>query len=548
LIIAWLTGIGVAIIGTSNAGERGMTKQKFLIEYGWDCPDTAYLRAHIGEMEKRPFDGVVVSVRAHPGPGKLGGTDTLGWRVFSGERFSAEPLKAAIADLKQVRSSKLRHNFIQVISMPGLADWWTPEWEVVCYNAACLARVAKQGGCVGIMFDPEEYGHSMWTYHGWPEKLQQEHTFEEARLQARKRGQEFMQAINAEFPDITILALFGPSLVNQRLKVDPRDKVAYSLLADFYDGMMAVATPQTTLVDGFEQSYPYRTEASFREARKLILEVGKELSSFPAAFARHLRAGFGLWMDYNSGRLGWHPEDLTRNHFTPNSFQSAVHFALKHSDRYVWIYTERLNWWTGEGVTRAWEQALREAKRHPGREEAEAISPITPPIVPRAHEQRGYDDATTFAALRKTYRELLDLPKTGWLFAPDPKDVGRKERWFAPSFDASRWKPIAIGQFWDEQGVRCEGIGWYRVTFHAPVLPAGKRIFLAFGAADESAWVWLNGKAVGEHDIGEAGWDRLFLLDVTGAIYGDAENLLTVRVRNRVGPGGLWKSVKLFSE
>ena len=31
------------------------TKDKKLIEYGWDVPDTAYMREHVREMEKVPY-------------------------------------------------------------------------------------------------------------------------------------------------------------------------------------------------------------------------------------------------------------------------------------------------------------------------------------------------------------------------------------------------------------------------------------------------------------------------------------------------------------
>jgi hypothetical protein len=67
----------------------------------------------------------------------------------------------------------------------------------------------------------------------------------------------------------------------------------------------------------------------------------------------------------------------------------------------------------------------------------------------------------------------------------------------------------------------------------------------AFGAVDESAWVYLNGEFAGEHDIGEAGWDKPFGIDVTKAIQPGA-NVLAVRVLDRVLGGGIWKPVELL--
>ena len=37
-------------------------------------------------------------------------------------------------------------------------------------TVAVLARTAKQGGCKGIEFDPEEYGpEKVWSWASWPE-------------------------------------------------------------------------------------------------------------------------------------------------------------------------------------------------------------------------------------------------------------------------------------------------------------------------------------------------------------------------------------------
>jgi hypothetical protein len=74
------------------------------------------------------------------------------------------------------------------------------------------------------------------------------------------------------------------------------------------------------------------------------------------------QAGFGIWMDYNSGNLGWHPEDFSKNHFSLQEFEQSVRAALEVCDEYVWVYTERLNWWTQEKVPPEYIAALRAAQ------------------------------------------------------------------------------------------------------------------------------------------------------------------------------------------
>jgi beta-glucuronidase len=44
-----------------------------------------------------------------------------------------------------------------------------------------------------------------------------------------------------------------------------------------------------------------------------------------------------------------------------------------------------------------------------------------------------------------------------------------------------------------------QGLVWYQRSFDTAPLPAGKRAFLRFGAADHTAHVYLNGKPVGRH-------------------------------------------------
>jgi beta-galactosidase/beta-glucuronidase len=97
-----------------------------------------------------------------------------------------------------------------------------------------------------------------------------------------------------------------------------------------------------------------------------------------------------------------------------------------------------------------------------------------------------------------------------------------------------------------EQGEDYDGTAWYRLKFRAPGFEGAGSIYLAFGAADESAKVWLNGKLIGEHDIGDIGWNVPFKLDVTGKLKPDMENVLAVRVFDISGGGGLWKSVKVM--
>ena len=137
----------------------------------------------------------------------------------------------------------------------------------------------------------------------------------------------------------------------------------------------------------------------------------------------------------------------------------------------------------------------------------------------------------------------IPLEQTGWRFRPDPMEDGHHKGWFNQDFDDAKWTELHIGA-WEKQGFDdYDGIAWYRFRFTMPEKIDCNAVEIHFGAVDESAWVWLNGKYVGQHDIGPAGWDRPFDLDITQEINWNGENQLSVRVEDTMAAGGIWKEV-----
>jgi hypothetical protein len=122
---------------------------------------------------------------------------------------------------------------------------------------------------------------------------------------------------------------------------------------------------------------------------------------------------------------------------------------------------------------------------------------------------------------------VTSLDGDNWLLAPDPKNVGREERWFqAPRPDAKRTKAPWIIQ---DAFPGYHGVAWYWREFTAPANPHREgRSLLRFWAVDYKAEVWLNAARIGEHEGGETP----FVLDATDALKPGRANLLAVRVLN----------------
>ena len=122
---------------------------------------------------------------------------------------------------------------------------------------------------------------------------------------------------------------------------------------------------------------------------------------------------------------------------------------------------------------------------------------------------------------------VVSLDGPSWLLAPDPKNVGREQKWWEkPAADAKAANvPCTI----EEVFPGCHGVAWYWRDFTAPANPHPQgRYLLRFWGVDYLADVWVNGVHVGQHE----GANDPFVLDATAAVKPQAVNRIAVRVLN----------------
>lgn len=360
----------LAVTASVNAARNPRAGKK-LIEYGWDVPNSYFLKTNIEKMEQIPFDGIVIRGVTYQTPN--GGPELLAWRVFSRHKFQPADYQHVIDDVKSIKFTRFKDNFIEMCSHPGEVDFFDPDWDIAVHNARCMAKIAKESGCVGLTFDPEKYGEfPTWGYEARPEKMKKAYSFAEYTARVRECGRKFMKAINSEFPDVKILAWYGHSLPYLDAKEWTGGRglqyAYYALLPAFYDGMLDVATPQTQFIDGHEFAYSYGSRKQYLDARKRVLREAKTISQCPEEFTEHVRCGFGVWADYDWRTFGWHPDDFSKNYWTPGALRTALSHALASSDEYVWVYSEKLCWWDFN-VPKEYIDALALAKTGPGPEE-----------------------------------------------------------------------------------------------------------------------------------------------------------------------------------
>jgi len=332
---------------------QGPAPERKLIEFGWDEPSTAFLRQHIRQMERMPFDGVVLNARF---AGTDGREQVLGWKAFGRQAIPWAALEPALSDLEATRFQRFTDNFLRMNVTPGDVGWFD-DFTPVIHNARMTARLVRRAGLAGILFDLEQYERTIFSYNDQSER--EPHSPEEYVAQVRRRGREVMRAFQAEAPGLRLFLTFGYNLPEVRPD-------SYGLLAAFLDGLFEEAAGETQIVDGFEFSYPYRSPQDFERGYRNVVGAGRRLSAVPEAYRARLSVGFGIWLDWNWRYEGWSTDDLAVNYFTPQALDTALAAALRRSDRYVWLYNEQPRWWPRARLPEAYIAAVRRARARVG--------------------------------------------------------------------------------------------------------------------------------------------------------------------------------------
>ena len=353
-----------AIAATASAQIAG---QKKLIEYGWDVQFPAYVARNVREMEKRPFDGIVMR------------TDADGFsHVFYNKQLSYAQTADYLKAMESIRWEKFTDNFFMMYARSNM-DWfsdedWAPDGWVL-RNVRLCAKAAKVGHCKGVCFDAESFwGLRPWWYVKQPHA--NEKSFAEFEQIVRKRGAQFVGALQDEYPDLVILSLYllaPPAYSQARNEPDPvkRDEIMLKTFPDealwpaFVNGMVEAAKGKTVIVDGNEHAYYYDEASKYTNSVQVMLGGVKNFFD-PAIwpnYQKHVQAAHAIYVDNLCNLL---PMRRTSSAMTPQErakwVEHNTYYALKTSDEYVWMYSQHMNWWEDLRVPPYLEEAIRSAK------------------------------------------------------------------------------------------------------------------------------------------------------------------------------------------
>jgi hypothetical protein len=318
---------------------------KKLLEWGWDNPTPAQVKANAAAIEQSPFDGISVVLSS-------------GANVFKTTALDARTFPTDEVALKTAATTKLKESFIVVYSGSDDAwDWFNDaHWAAADQNLRRFATVAKNAGMKGLALDPEPYSANPWSYPAQPPRGK---TFEQMQAQVRLRGAQYMRAVQEVYPGSVVFSLFmfsqmismvadnpSPAVLQQRLKED----TGSGLWPSFVNGMLDASPGNLKFVDGTEVSYDNVRGTEFDNYRARLVTPAK-LFVDPALrdkYSRQLSVGHGLYLDgvmnlWKSPRFCgyYYQSDADRLKLLEHN----VFHAMRSADEYAWLYAENASWW-----------------------------------------------------------------------------------------------------------------------------------------------------------------------------------------------------------
>src|SRR5205085_5506882 len=230
---------------------QNKSNDKKLIEFGWDYPTISSLKDNLGQREKTPFDGVFFSF------------DVDIYAAFDTAQYSAS--KFQYNDIAKIQWGKFADNFLIVRGAGNTGAGWLDDksWGNISQNIKKISKALSISKAKGIGFDAEYYFKdptlNPWKYNpSWYNNL----SYEEVGSFVKKRGKQFIQALQTYKPDVKIFCfwLLG-SITMQEPK--PITQSWMALYPFFVEGMLEGKNKTSEIIDGNESSYWYLKPEQF---------------------------------------------------------------------------------------------------------------------------------------------------------------------------------------------------------------------------------------------------------------------------------------------
>ena len=326
-------------------------KKKLIHIQAWAERTPSYLLQQLAFLkEKTPYDGFFLELRnsnVHDSRNKEAST----YFIFQNTTWPEDIFDQDIPRLQKLSRNGLKDSFIGTCVKYGDLDWFNDEhWNNLCHNYAIVARVAREGEIAGIGFDPEMYMEQQFEFNP-----KYGHSYAETWQKARLRGQQWITAIQKEFPQAKIFSLFWASLNFVSMgNCDVNPAIYGNLFIPFMNGVYDKIAPGIIIIDGSEE-YGYRSlkrsdfergHSRFRTFfRHQLLPENLERAEKQTQYsvAVYLDAFFWAMSKSKWDFLPGKPFNAPARY---ELFRQAFPLAVEFADEYVWTYGEAARWYS----------------------------------------------------------------------------------------------------------------------------------------------------------------------------------------------------------
>ena len=332
------TGFATLLLIIISLAAFAQNKQeKKLLEFGWDYPNSSFIAHNIHHMQEVPFDGTVFSF------------DKGIYNAFDSAKLPDATFDYDI--LSKIEWQKLTDNFLFMRGASYSGAHWLDDniWNQIIENLKKVSKALVISKAKGVAFDPEYYykeaKFNPWIYNP---AVYNGLSFNQVGQYVEKRGKEFIQALQTYKPDVKILCFWFLGLAYDQSLHKPLSQTGMALYPFFIEGILEGKNNAAEIIDGNESSYGYQNVRSF-------VEAGEDQRQKGAVFIRdslqpklkHVSLAQAIYFDLIYAKKPEYNKGFD-NQIKERWLWNNLYNAFKTTDKYVWLYSERIDWWNGK--------------------------------------------------------------------------------------------------------------------------------------------------------------------------------------------------------
>lgn len=326
ILIAFLLVVGV--------GNFCYAQSKKLLEFGWDYPDVDFLYENLDKVQNRPFEGIVFSFNRNI------------YEIFDTADYNTKTFNQPRLD--QLKWGRFTDNFIftRGYTKTG-AQWFNDQaWNKILKNTEALSKAINQKNIKGIIFDAEYYleDPALDPFKYAPQYYKGKN-FTEVYNMVQQRGEQFIKALEKHKPDVKVLSLWMYTFYFEHVDkaVIKKSEFRWPLMLPFIEGMIRGKGEKSSIIDGNEAAYTYFLNHQYYTVGNGITSAAANLSGIVKR-GNKFSVASSIFYDYNFGLNNFPTKDWTKEEQN-NRFKMTLKESLSATDEYVWLYSERIDWW-----------------------------------------------------------------------------------------------------------------------------------------------------------------------------------------------------------